>query len=386
MDLLSKDDIKALSEEPADLCVSIFMPTHRTGKEIEQDPIRLKNLLRSVEKGLKERGIRDQQIQSFLEPPRHLLGDDFFWSHQHDGLAIFLTAENFQCYRLPLKFDELNVVSQRFHLKPLLPILSSDVRFYILALSQKTVRLLEGSRYNVSQVVLKDIPQSLSEALKYDDPERQLQFHTGAQPAKGGRRAAMFHGQGVGMDAAQQKKDILRFFQLLDQGLHDILHEQGIPLIIAGVEYLHPIYREANSYPQLLERGIVGNPEELSNEELHRAAWTILEPHFQKNQEQARAKYQELAGTGRASKKLQEVVPATHHGKVEQLFVPREVQIWGRYDQDSSEVHIHEGMEPDDEELLDLCAIQTFLTGGTVYAVDRDNMPDDTSIAAVFRY
>jgi hypothetical protein len=42
------------------------------------------------------------------------------------------------------------VVTDRFHIKPLLPLLSGDGRFYVLALSQSEVRLLQGTRYSVS--------------------------------------------------------------------------------------------------------------------------------------------------------------------------------------------------------------------------------------------
>jgi hypothetical protein len=35
---------------------------------------------------------------------------------------------------------------------------------------------------------------------------------------------------------------------------------------------------------------------------------------------------------------------------------------------------------------LDFSAIQTFLNGGSVFSIARENMPDDTSVAAVFRY
>jgi hypothetical protein len=65
------------------------------------------------------------------------------------------------------------------HIKPLLPLLSGDGRFYILALSQKEVRLLEGSRYGIDAVELEKVPRGLAAALKFDVRERQLQFHAG---------------------------------------------------------------------------------------------------------------------------------------------------------------------------------------------------------------
>ena len=52
MATLSRDDVKALLADTGRLRVSMFLPTHRAGAEIQQDPIRLKNLLKQAEKDL----------------------------------------------------------------------------------------------------------------------------------------------------------------------------------------------------------------------------------------------------------------------------------------------------------------------------------------------
>ena len=41
------------------------------------------------------------------------------------------------------------------------------------------------------------------------------------------------------------------------------------PLVLAGVEFLHPIFREATTYQHLLEQGLTGNPEGKSAQQLH---------------------------------------------------------------------------------------------------------------------
>jgi hypothetical protein len=44
------------------------------------------------------------------------------------------------------------VVSDRFHLKPLLPLLTGDGKFYLLTLSQEDeVKFFEGSRFQSSR-------------------------------------------------------------------------------------------------------------------------------------------------------------------------------------------------------------------------------------------
>jgi hypothetical protein len=388
MDILTRDELRTLTRKPEGWCVSIYMPAHRVGAEIQQDPIRLKNLLGEAEGHLIAQSLRIPEAQKLLEPAKKLLQDGLFWQHQRDGLAIFLSPEEFRYYRLPFNFEELVVVADRFHIKPLLPLFSGDGRFYVLALSQSEVRLLQGTRYSVSEIDLEEVPASLAEVLKFNDPEKRFQFHTMTRtPGGKGERPAIFHGHGVA--SADDPKDyISRYFQRVDEGLHDLLRDEQAPLVLAGVDYLLPIYREANTYPHLVDEGIGGNPEELRAEELHERAWTIVQPLFLAGQEEAAAQYRQLAGAGseQASNKLKEVVPAAYHGRVETLFIAVGFQQWGTFDPAMNTVQVHEETEPGDEDLLDLAAIQTLLNGGTVYAVEPEKVPDEALLAAVFRY
>jgi hypothetical protein len=383
MSLLSMNELRALVDKPEGLCLSIFMPTHRAGEQTRQDPIRLKNLIREAEGRLAGTGLTTKETKELLKPVEELLRDEFFWQHQNDGLAIFSSAGLFRCYRLPLSFDELVVATHRFHIKPLLPLLTSDGRFYILALSQNEVRLVEGTRYTASEVALEDMPESLADTLHYDSG-RNIQLHTAGSVGKGGQ-PAIFHGHGDGIDDA--KTNILKFFRQIDAGLSKMLHGERIPLIMAGVDYLLPIYVKANTYPCLLGDGVAGNPEELSTEELRKRAWTIAEPYFTKERTEAFARYQQFSGTQQASDDLMKVVPASYHGRVEMLFVAVGVQSWGTFDMDKGQVTLHQQeVQPGDEDLLDFAAIHTLLNDGVVFAVALEQMPNKASVAAVFRY
>ena len=175
MSLLSKAKLERLSDEQHEWCVSIFMPTHRAGDQVRQDPVRLKNLIGEAKADLTaEGGLRGTEAAELLEPARALVAQHDLWRYQSDGLAIFVSPNTFRRYRLPGDFEELVVVADRFHIKPLLPLLSGDGRFYVLALSQNEIRMLQGTRYSVGQVELESVPESLAEALKWDDPEKQL--------------------------------------------------------------------------------------------------------------------------------------------------------------------------------------------------------------------
>lgn len=383
MHQLSHAEIKMLMQRQTGTHVSLYMPTYQAGAEVQQNAIRCKNLLREAEARLLATGLRASEVHTWLEPMQRLVGDNAFWQQQSAGLALFCDAEIFRAYCLPLTFAEIVVVAGRFHLKPLLPLFAGDGRFYVLALSQNVVRLLQCTRYHTHAVALTNVPQSLAEALRYDDPEKQLQFHTGAPPGGGGMRAAMFHGHGIGEDA---KDNIRGYFRQIDQGVREVLREEQAPLVLAGVDYLLPLYHEVSSYPHLVESGITGNPEGIRDEDLHASAWPLVEPIFRQAQDEAQARYARDIGTARASAALTTIVPAAYDGRIDTLFVAAGTQQWGLFIPETRDVQIHSEAETQDEDLLDFAAVHTFINGGTVYVVAPDSVPDGQHAAAVFRY
>jgi hypothetical protein len=347
----------------------------------------LKNLLKDAEEKLTTGELRASGGRDLLASAESLITDDEFWQHQSDGLALFLSAAGIHQYRLPQHFEELVVVNERFHIKPLLPLFTGDGYFFVLALSQNAVRLLQCTRDNFSEVNLPGMPTSMDEALQFDDPERQLQYHTSSSsPGGAGKRSAVFHGHGVGVD--DEKPNILRYFRMVNQGLHELLHNQNAPLILAGVEYLHPIYKEANEYPHLIEQGIEGSPDRWNAQELHEQAWQIVEPLFTRSQEEAMDRYKQFAGSenGKGINDLKKIIRAAIRGQVETLFIVTNLQQWGRFDPEANSIQLHEEPEANDEDLLDLAAVQTILNRGTVYALKAEEMPESSPIAAILRY
>lgn len=386
MDLITKADIEELMEHSSWPCISIFMPAHRAGKEIQQDRIRLKDLLRTAEEGLVRDGLRGTEARELLAKPAEMVEDHPFWEQQSDGLAIFLSPEKYRRFRVPLDFKEFVLIADHFHLKPIIALFMGDGRFYILALSQGQTRLFQGTHYSVSQISLETLPKSLQETLWYDDPERQLQFHTGTSTPGEPRRGAMFHGHGIGID--DSKTNILRYFHKVNDGLHELVRDERWPLVMAGVDYLFPLYKEANTYKYLMSKQIVGNPELLNPEDLHRSAWAIVGPYFDQEREKAAARYREIFGTKYTSNNLEEILLAACMGRVDYLFALRGIEQWGTYKTETMEVSLHAGQEPGDVDLVYLAIVCTVLNRGTAYMVGPEKMPQPAQgpVAAIFRY
>jgi len=309
-----------------------------------------------------------------------------FWRHQSDGLAIFLAQDFCGVYRLPIKFEELLMTGTSFYIKPLLPCLSRDRKFYILAVSLKNLRLFEGSTDSLVELEL-DFPTAMEEVLWMDDPEKHLNIHTssGSAGEGKGRTAGIFHGHTPEED---EKKNIARFFQSVNQGLYELLEEKDAPIVLAGVEYLLSIYRQTNPQIKVLKDSISGNVDRESLDELREKSWKIVKPIFEEDQKKAIEVYEQLRGQGSklAITGIKSVVRAAIFGQVETLFVPLKSQRWGWYDAQHQEVIVEDEPRPENGDLLDFAASETILNSGQVFGLPAEKMPGREEVAAILRY
>ncbi|MBK1986039.1 hypothetical protein A0J48_000475 [Sphaerospermopsis aphanizomenoides BCCUSP55] len=388
MTIPSIDELKTLVANAQPPCVSLYMPTHKAGAEIRQNPIRFKNLIREAEERLDAIGIRPTEAVDFLKPAMELDRGDF-WEHQDQGLVIFIAQNLFRYYCLPTKFSELVVVGKQLHIKPLLHLINNDGNFYVLALSQKDVKFFAGTHHSLNELQIENMPHSMAETLLEDELQKGVQHRIGRP--RGGATAAQHpgsvHGQGS-PDREKHEEEILQFCYAIDEALHEKLKEEKAPLVLAGVEFLLPIYQAANTYSQLLPESINGNPEIINLEQLHDEAWRIVAPSFQEDKRTAIKLYQQLfgEGTGKATNEIKEIIPASYYQRIDSLFVSVSEQKWGKFDLENTTVELHTKPEPDDEDMLDFSAVQTLLNGGRVYTLESEEMPNGSKVAAIFRY
>jgi hypothetical protein len=383
MDIITLQDIKSLVEIKDDYAISIFLNTHRYGKDTQQDPIRLRNLISNVEKQLLSEGLNHPTVQKILEPAQELLLQSGFWKHTSDGLVIYISSGIFKAYRLPIEFDELIVISTTLHLKPLLPYFARDGHFYVLALSQNLIRFFEGTRYTVDEIFLEETLPNLAEGMKSLEFSKELQFHTGTSDKHGGLNAAVFHGHDPSDDDV---KRLLNWFHKVDKALASFLADEKSPLVLAGVDHLIPLFRKASTYQNIVEENISGNPDQWSTKEIHEKALPIIEPIFKKDKNAAIEKYQNVKSNQLTSNAIDEVIFYAHQGRIDTLFIADGEKVWGTFDLKKQTLKVHREQNTGDHDLLNISAVQTMLNGGDVYVVASEKVPDGSQLAAILRY
>jgi hypothetical protein len=386
MDLVARETIAELVDATPARALSLFLPTHRAGPDTrpyaEEDVIRWKNQLREAETALREAGASVRETDQMLAPARARIDDVQFWRFQSDGLAAFAAPGQFRTFRVPLHLEPLVVVSRRFHVTPLVPLLTGDGVFYILALSQGSVRLFQGTRLSVHEVRVPGMPANADEALRFDVSERQLQYRSLGRTG-GGRRTAMFHGHS---DVDDNKENVLRLCQQVDRAMAALLHGSRAPVVLAAVDYVAAIYRQASSLPRLLDDVMTGNPDAATGPELHARALPIVEPILRRDLDDARARYNELGATNLTTRDLARIVVAAHDGQIDVLFVERGAQSWGTYNPGTREITLGEERQSESEDLLNMAAVRTILTQGSVFVLEPDQVPGNGPVAALLRY
>jgi hypothetical protein len=375
--MVSDKTVEEILEKNGNPLISITMPTHRMGEEIKQDPIRFKNLLADVNDTLSKQGLKQTEIDDILKPAKDLLEKPMFWAHQDNGLVVYLAKGYFNHFQLPYSVEEKSYINTHFLITPILPMVSLDGTFNVLAISRKNARLLKCTRNDVTDITPDDVSTAVDDYLEVAQ-EKQLQFHTGADGSK-----AMFFGHGSG---DEDHRGVLEaYFRELEEGMTKELKKDYNPVVLVGLEDNLAFYKSINSYNRTVDYTIDASPDEMKDHELKDKGFEKIQSYFLKDMYNSLDQFSERADS-KVSNNLSEVIESTVMGKSKTIFIAMGDDRWGQYDEDAHEVHLTDNPSNGDVDLLNWLAVKGIETGSNVYILPRDEMPMKSTVAAEFRF
>ncbi|MFA7173480.1 MAG: hypothetical protein WC340_08710, partial [Kiritimatiellia bacterium] len=360
---------------------SLYQPTHRGHPENKQDPIRFRNLVKRLEESL-GREYSAQEIQPLLSPFWKLVEDFDFWKHTNDGLAVLGGSGLFRVYKLQRPVAELAVAADTFHLKPLLRIMQSADRYYILGLSQQDAKLFVGNRDALDPVdLLPEAEQAIAAALEkgQDKPRAESwTFGTG----KTGARARHGH-----TEECQAENRTERFFHAVDRAiLKHYSRPSGLPLLLVTLPEHQASFRRISHNPMLLATGIDANPDALSLSALCKQAWLLIEPAYIARLEGMIEMFGAAQSRELGTADLAQAMRAAVAGQVATLLVEADRHIPGRVDIATGGIEFDDLANPVADDLLDDLGAFVLKTGGQVVVVPTKRMPTKTGLAAIYRF
>ena len=384
MKLPNRELVQKLLSAEQEPCLSLYMPTHRSHPEKLQDPIRFKNLVKQMEASLLKK-YSASEVQKHLEPIEALINDIDIWNHTLDGLAVFSAAGLFEVVGLQESVDELAMVADSFHTKPLRQYLQSVDRYHVLGLSLKDYRLFEGNRHSLVEVELNaETPKTMTEALgdELTDKSSTVTSYGGA----GGEGPSIHQGQGGRKD--ETDKDAERFFRVVANLVEENYSKPtGWPLILAALPEHHNLFQKVSKNPQLLDKGIMVNPTSLSTDKMVTMAWEIMEPEYLLKFSTLVDRFEQAKAHGKGSDDIKEVAVAAVEGRVDTLIVEADRLIAVRITNlVSGNIQKKDLENPKVDDLLDDMGELVTKMGGQVMVFPPEKMPTQTGLAAIFRY
>jgi hypothetical protein len=339
--------------------VSCYVPFARSGKDVRQNAIHLKNCQRAI---AASRAAGDLDAPTAADPraPRPAA-----------GIALFATPD--ECFTLesPTEFVPLVTIAPRFYLLPLVPFIAAAPSLFVLALSRHSVRLIE--RASARELPLSaDVPRSVTDVVGAERKAPSLQQHSVGS-------GSVFHGHGEGEDDVLP--EIEMFCRRVAQGLATTIDRAGATLLLAGDVQITAVFRRVASGWTLLEQAIHGSHDRTSALELA----ALAEPSSREWQNVAHAELRALYGARsadrRASDDLTDIAAAARAGRIDTLLLDEAAALDEPRRRAAREPHGAQPEGPFNNE-----AVLTLRCGGDVRLVATDEMPTGAPQAAIYRF
>jgi len=375
---LRPSDLITFARETSQPYITLLMPTHRTGSQMRQDPIRLKNLLTQAEQLLDANG---QKID-LLNPVRKKLQDTIFWQHQGKGLAILISADTVRFKRVSHSVTESVQVGSSPRLVSLLPAHGSYQEGFVLTVTWDEARLLQFSDGTVESVENDSFPVTYAELIALPDPEEHIQYSSHrAVGNTASSQTAMYHGHGEGEETIEA--DRRHYLSRVGERVANEIYNSGLPLIVVGTQEVVGHFTTATSVA--VAARVTASPIELTRDELYERSRAALVELSESTQSEFADRFGTAAANGRASTDLAEIATAAMLGRVESLLVNEDACLYAVVDEALTTVT--ETGSPDDTELVNFSVIKTLKNGGDARRCAAGDLPAGAdAAAAIFRF
>jgi hypothetical protein len=388
IDIPTLAEFKALAAVKGDSCVSLYAPTSPLREHARENRIALEDLATEALSQMREAGIDKRRIEPLEEQFRHLVSADKndtdddkirklqnrepdpideFWKFQGNGLAVLATPQMVRTFRMPYRPKPLAEVADRFHLTPLVRAMTSPQDIFVLALAEEGVRLVRA---------FVNLP-----------PTRIHVPHLPNDAEEVARRASINERNQKGrLQGSEGKKVLLhKFARRVDHAVRGVLAGHAAPLVLAADEPLASIFRSINTYPGLVDEGIAGNPNLMTDPQLEDAALPILDRLYERELKAVLVRYDELKPR-RATTDVSYAAHAATAGAIDQLLVDLDAVVPGIVSDIDGSVTYASSDDAETYSVVDEVARRALRTGARVLGARREELPDRAPLVAVLRY
>ena len=354
---------QSLRPTEAQPAVSIFVPTHRTFPDNEQDAIALKNALSEAEARLLE-SVDKREVETILGHIQEQLHE-----HNHnynlDSLAIFATSESAQVHKLPFSTVARVVIDERFALRELIRELNNGVGYYILTLSRTEARLFEA--YNNSVVQEFDHNDTLQ------NPSFPIKNDVGGSADRGNDTA--------------EENSYKEYLNRVDKSVQELHKQNPLPVFIVADSRTASLYEQQADNKSIIAGSVTNssNNDGAIAEILNDVAPAVSE-YRSAQQSAAVEQIGQARGQNLLLQDATQIYAAAVEGRISDLFIKKGYVQPAKVNAEKLQVELTEGEDRTTDDLVDDVIDITLQNGGQTHFIAPEQFPEDANLFAKTRY
>lgn len=264
--------------------------------------------------------------------PLHELNVNMLMENTDKGIVVFMDEHKeifYMCAHVPIQ--DLTVVADSFHIKPLIKIKKNEKGFFLVTLTSRAVNVF------------------------IDNDGHLLRLDS--------------YRNDPGTDGTN-RKSFNDFFLQASQELNKLFASYRVPVILAGVKDNIGHMRRLLPKSMLMNESIVGNVEKMKITDLREKVVEVLNPYYEAQEIKSQMDIDAAIAKDRVLLYLEDIALSAVMGKIRKLYVVEKRHVWGVLDPHTGEISISpkQTNAHDDDILDDLCQI-VLSKGGEVEVV-----------------
>ncbi|NJM05385.1 hypothetical protein HC891_02885 [Candidatus Gracilibacteria bacterium] len=362
---MNRKDLQHLQAIESYPSLTIILPTHRTSPDNQQDPIRLKNLVKEAQdRLLSEFSQRDiAALQKNLDD----LVERVDFEHNLDGLVLFVNADMARMYTVPFDLPERVVIDHTFATRDLVYALNRTQHYWVLLLSEQPTRLFEAVRADLVEV-------------NDGTPFPMVNKRPGGESRLPG---------GIGVNASQVRDDHERiFFQQVDQAFAEFYAADPQPVAVLSEVRTLASFDAVTRHNEAIIARVGGNYDHETPHEIGKIVWPTMSEAFAELRKRSFESLDAALSSKRSASGIVECWRMGQEGRIDLLLVAENYEQPAVLDETGfvlTPVDELGGVDVHDDAVDELIEI-VLSKGGRIRFTDPGTLDDHSNIAAVLRY
>lgn len=350
MKVLTINNIDMLNHSSKGPMISLYLSVDtslHTSKTIDQ---RFRDLLHKAEFYLLKdypRSLVNQFIDSLNKEHDNLIS---MLNPFDKGIAIFQEIKggfiDLKIIKLQSEIQDLVIVANSFHIKPLLRIKRYVGGYFILTMSSRAINVMIENRGDLVRIE------------SYRNEPNQL---------------------------LKEKKKYEEFFEDSAVEINKLIQAYRLPVVLCGVRSHIHLMKQYVEPSLLLNDSIVENIEKIKFEDFQAKVNEILTPYYAKTEINTLKEIEDYETNPNIVSLLEDIALQAVEGNIQKLFVLEKKYIWGSLDKKTGKIEIYPKQQnsQDDDLLDDLCQLVLSKNGEVVVVRDQQHFKENSALALI---